>query len=249
MIRLAARPLVATSLLLVSSLALGCSDLGTHSLAIEGSEQVVNGVTTADAWTINFEQLVVVVHNPGLIERVDNEPAWVREPGVSVWDVTQALADDETLSQQIRATRYDGADFRIAPVSESGYAATAGNVAGGVVDAAINDGWSVHVVGSASDGSSTISFDWKLASNTLYRCKFAGDAVVELGADGDEKTVIEILGEALVGENFQPIADADADGDGAVTQAELDSAGLWDAIETAEIGGVRGAGACAVVVE
>ncbi|HVH98042.1 MAG TPA: hypothetical protein VM869_05010, partial [Enhygromyxa sp.] len=62
---------------------------------------------------------------------------------------------------------------------------------------------------------------------------------------------IEILGEALIGENFQAIADADANADGAVTAEELDSAGLWDAIETASasVGAIRGAGACPVVEE
>ncbi|MFO7566543.1 MAG: hypothetical protein R6X02_28125 [Enhygromyxa sp.] len=243
----AASLLVPASLLLASTLALGCSDRGTHSLAIEGSEQVVNGVTTADQWTVSFDQLVVVVHNPGLIERTDNEPAWVREPGVSVWDVTQAPDEDELISRVIRASRYDGADFRIAPTSESGYEPVAGNVGDSVVEAAAKDGWSVHVVGSATDSTTTVSFDWTLATNTFYRCKFDGDEVVELGADGEETTVIEILGEALFGDDFGPIAAADADGDGTVTQAELESAGLWDAIESAHLGGIRGAGSCPVV--
>lgn len=246
-----ARSLPTASLLLSSSLALGCSDIGTHSLAIEGSEQVVGGVTTADMWTVSFEQLVVVVHNPGLVERTDNEPAWIREPGVSVWDVTQALEDGEALSRKIRATRYDGADFRIAPASESGYEAEAGNVEASVRDAAVDDDWSMRAVGSATNGTSTISFDWTFETNTFYRCKFDGDVVLELGADGDETTVIEILGEALIGESFQPIADADANGDGAVTREELETAGVWETIEaaSASVGGVRGAGACPVVEE
>jgi hypothetical protein len=249
MISRAHRPLLAASLVLVS--ALGCSDRGTHSLAIEGSEQVTNGVVTADGWTVTFDQFVVVVHNPGLIERTKNEPTWVREPGVTVWDVSQALEEGEALSRVIRATRYDGADFRIAPTSESGYETVAGNVETDVVDAADVDGWSIHVVGSASDQmGATITFDWTFDTNTFYRCAFDGDAVVELGADGDETTVIEILGEALIGEGFQAIADAD-DGDGAVTQAELESAGVWESIESASasLGGVRGAGACPVVEE
>jgi hypothetical protein len=248
--RLAPRPVLVVALL--STFAVGCSDRGTHSLAIEGSEQVVNGVTTTDMWTVTFDQFVVVVHNPGLIERTDNKPTWVREPGVTVWDVTVALEEGEALSRQIRATRYDGADFRIAPTSESSpYEPAAGNVEHEVVHAAEDDGWSIHVVGSATANATTISFDWTFDTNTFYRCKFEGDEVLELGADGDETTVIEILGEVLLGDSFQPIADADGDGDGTVTQAELESAGLWESIESASaaIGGVRGAGACPVVEE
>ena len=142
--------------------------------------------------------------------------------------------------------------FRIAPASESSpYEALAGNVEDGVLDEAVDDGWSIHVVGAANSGMSTIGFDWTFATNTFYRCKFEGDEVLALGADGDETTVIEIMGELLIGENFQPIADADADGDNSVTQAELESAGLWDAIESAsaELGGVRGAGSCPVIEE
>jgi hypothetical protein len=248
MARAASRPVLIASLLL----ALGCSDRGTHSLTIEGSEQVTAGVTTADQWTVTFSSFVVVVHNPGIIERTDNKPAWVREPGVTVWDVTQVPEEDQALSEIIRATRYDGADFRIAPTSVSGYEAVEGNVESDIVDAANDDGWSIHVVGRASHAmNGTIQFDWTFTTNTFYRCKFEGDSVIELAADGEETTVIEILGEVLIGENFQPIADADADTDGTVTQAEIEGSALWDAIESAsmEIGGVRGAGACPIVEE
>jgi hypothetical protein len=246
MTRAASLPILAS--LLGSTLALGCSDRGTHSLAIEGSDQVVNGVTTADQWTVTFDQFVVVIHNPALIERTNNEPTWVREPGVSVWDVTDPLEEGEALLSVVRATRYDGADFRIAPIGDRAYDPVAGNVGDSVVDAAVDDGWSVHVVGSATDATnSTVSFDWSFATSTLYRCKLDGDDAVVIAADGEETTVIEILGEALFGDDFGPIAAADSDGDGTVTKAELDSAGLWDAIESASIGAVRGAGSCPVV--
>jgi hypothetical protein len=79
--------------------------------------------------------------------------------------------------------------------------------------------------------------------------------VVELAGDGDETTTIEILGEALFRSEadnagadlvFQAIADADGNGDGMVTNAELESEGLLDAVVelTHELGGVRDAGAC-----
>lgn len=235
----------------------GCSDVGTHALAISGSESVAAGgmLTSSDGWDITFTSLVVVLHDPGLIERVDNDPAYVRELGVTVWDVVPALEEGEELSRKIRATSYDGAQFRVAPTSISAYDPIAGNVDQDVVDAAVDDGWSVHVVGTATGAGVDVTFDWTFDTNTFYRCKFEGDEVVVLGADGDETTTIEMLGEALFrGEAdnadaavvFQPIADADGDGDGAVTAEELEAAGLMETIVelTHELGGVRGAGAC-----
>jgi hypothetical protein len=255
MTRLAPRFALA-SLLLCSSLVAvsGCrSDVGTHNLAVEGSEAVTAGLTTSDGWTVEFSSLVVVIHHPGLVERTNDKPAWVREFGVSVWDVVQPTADDDRIRQDIRASSYDGAEFRIAPASESKYEAFAGNVADSVVDAAVDDDWAYRVVGTATsgDGSQVLAFDWTFTSSRRYRCKFDGDEVVELGADGDETTVIEILGEALFagegGAVFDPFAAADQDGDGEITRAELDAAGLLDALDAAGIGGIRNAGACPVI--
>jgi hypothetical protein len=243
---------------LLSTFTLGCSDVGTHALAIAGSESVADGgaLATSDGWTITFTSFVVVMHDPGLIERIDDKPAYVRELGVTVWDVVPALEEGEELSRKIRATSYDGAQFRIAPTNISEYEPVSGNVDQDVIDAAVEDGWSVRVVGTATGGATgDVSFDWTFDTNTFYRCKFEGDEVLELGADGDEATTIEILGEALFrGEAdndaaavvFQPIADADGNGDGMVMADELDAAGLLDTVVelTHELGGVQGAGAC-----
>jgi len=233
-----------------------CSDVGIHSLAIEGNDAVTAGLDAAatDGWTISFSSLVVVVHNPGLIERINNKPVWVREAGVTVWDAVSGLEEGEALARQIRATRYDGVDFRVGPVSTSGYEAVAGNVDADTLAAAVEDDWSIHVVGSGELGGTTVAFDWTFDTDTFYRCEL-GDEALELGADGDETTTIEILGDALFRTEagnadaalaFQPIADADADGDGTVTNAELDAAGLGDSVAalSAELGGVRGLGEC-----
>lgn len=248
-----------TSMCLLSTVPMlgGCSDIGTHSLAIAGTEAVAEGgmLTTSDGWDITFTSLVVVVHDPGLIERSDNDPAYVRELGVTVWDVVPTLEEGDELSRKIRATRYDGAQFRIAPTVISEYEPMAGNVDQAIVDAAAEDGWSVHVMGSATGAGGNVTFDWTFDTNTFYRCKFEDDEVVELAADGDETTTIEIVGEALFrGEAdnndapvvFQPIADADGNGDGVVTADELDAAGLLDTVVelTHELGRVRGAGSC-----
>lgn len=243
--------------LLLAVPALGCSDIGIHTLTIEGNDAVLAGgpLMSSDMWEITFDSFHVVVHDPGLIERVDNKPTYVRELGVTVWNVVSDLAEGDALARQIRATRYDGAQFRIAPTSASGYEPELGNVPEDVVDTAVDEGWSIHVVGSASAAMQTIQFDWTFDTNTFYRCQFEGDEVVELGADGDETTTIEILGEALFRSEagnvdapvvFQPIADADSNGDNMVTADELEAAGLLDTMValTSELGGIRDAGPC-----
>lgn len=261
-LRSSSRRVSSCSLVLAVGLAgvlgsLGCSDLGTHELAIEGSEAITQSIDTSstDGWTITFTSFAVVVHDPGLIERTDNEPTWVRAQGVTIWELVSGLDEGDALSRQIRATNYDGADFRIAPVGDSGYEAESGNATSELVKAAVDDGWSIHVVGSASDSTIEIQFDWTFDTNTRYRCKFEADEVVSLAADGTETTVIEILGDALfrteaespdAGVAFQPIANADTNVDNMVTMEELEAAGLLDTIVdlTRELGGVRGAGAC-----
>lgn len=251
---------VTSRVVLALSLApsLACSDLGGHELLVEGNDAVNAGIpdTATDGWAISFSSFVVVVHDPGLIERRDDAPTWVREYGVTVWDLRSADDPMGVLDRQIRATEYDGVDFRVAPASASASEAVAGNVDSDAVSAAVDDDWSIHVVGAATGPmGEMVSFDWAFTTNTRYRCNLDDDARVAVPAEGAEVSVIEILGDALfrseVGNAdaalaFQPIADADGDGDGSVTLAELDAAGLLGDMEalTRELGSVRGAGAC-----
>lgn len=232
--------------------ATGCGDLGTHSLVVEGNDAVTQGIDAAasDGWTISFTSFVVVIHEPGLIEQFNDKPTWVREAGVTVWDVATSVDEGDELGRSIRATTYDGVDFRLAPPSANGYEALAGNVSSEVVSAAVDEDWSVHVVGSAEMGGNTLSFDWTFDTNVFFRCELDADSSVVLGAEGDETTVLEILGDALFtdgagGVVFQPFADAD-DGDGVLTADEVAAAGLLDGLQAAtrELGGVRGFGPC-----
>lgn len=257
-LRLASRSILAVSLGVLAGSTLACaSDVGTNTLEIVGSTEVTAGLTSADDWAVSFDSFVVVVHDPGLIERSDDAPAYLREVGVTVWDVVQPVADDEALTREVRASVYDGADFRIAPASASGDAVQAGNVDTATLDAAIEADWAVHVVGSATSASNqTIRFDWSFDSSVMYRCKFASDDELDLGADGEATTALEIRGQELLqaasdtAPSFDAIAAADANTDGVVTQAELESAGVWDAIESGSmrLGGYAGA-SCPIVEE
>lgn len=211
--------------------ALGCSDIGDHAIDIVGDAAVREGISTdgfVDGWAVTFDRFVVVVHDPALIEDLEGKPAWVRELGVTVWDVAQDPSEGEAFelaSRKIRASDYDAFDFYIAPPG-GGYPTEAGNVEDADVDVMVDNGWSIHVVGTATDGTQTVGFDFGFDTNTLYRCS----AELEIPADGEARSTIEILGDALFHNEledpdpshaFAAIAGADANGDGTVTLDEL----------------------------
>jgi hypothetical protein len=226
-----------SSLSLVVTLA-GCSDTASHSIGVVGNADVRTGLPAtsfADGWAVTFEQFIVVVHHPALIEQTNDDPAWVRRLGVTVWDVAADPEPGETsfeiYAAGLRATTYDGFDFQIAPPSASGYAAEAGNVESDVVDAMVENDVAIRVVGTATMGGQTLAFDWSFDTDTLYRCAID----LELGAEEEGNSVIEIAGGRLFGNQlgdetptfeFGPIAAADANADGTITLEELDAAAL-----------------------
>lgn len=245
-----------------------CSDTASHAIGIAGSEAVrSDGPALADGWTISFDSVLVVVHHPALIEQTDDDPAWVRRLGVTVWDLAQPFEGDATsfsiYEAGLRASSYDGFDFRIAPPSaEAGYAAEAGNVDQATLDAVVEADLALRVVGSASDGTQTIAFDWSFSTDTLRRCAIE----LELGADAEGETTIELAGERLFATSagdaptigFAAIAAADADGDAAVTLDELGAApapngsGAADLLtfvveQSRNLAGVAGASGCEIV--
>jgi hypothetical protein len=90
----------------------------------------------------------------------------------------------------------------------------------------------LRVVGSATDGADTVTFDWTFSDATRYE----GCEATTVVADGGQATfqitvhADHLFYDSLVSEEpdlrFQAIADADSDGDGAVTQAELAAADI-----------------------
>jgi hypothetical protein len=219
---------------------MGCSDTAYHSIGVVGDSAIRTGLPGAsfvDGWSVTFDEFIVVVHHPALIEQTNDDPTWVRRLGVTVWDLAADLepgADSfEIASAGLRASSYDGFDFRIAPPSASGYPAEAGNVESGIVDNMVENDVAIRAVGTATLGGETLDFDWSFTTDTLYRCAID----IELTAADPEplRSVIEIFGGNLFGNQigdvtptyeFAAIAAADADMDGIITLEELDAAPL-----------------------
>lgn len=268
LLRVSSLSLVTT--LLAAPLMVGCSDTAYHAIGVVGSEAVrSDGPALADGWTVTFDQVLVVLHHPALIEQTNDDPAWVRRLGVTVWDLAAALEGDaesfEIYDAGLRASSYDGFEFRVAPPSiEAGYAAEPGNVDAAIVDAMVEADTALRVVGSASDGTTTITFDWSFSTDTLRRCAIE----LELGADAEGGSTIEIAAERLFASTagdaptlgFAAIAAADANADGAVTLDELGAAGAPNGSGAADllvfvteqsrhVGSVVGGSDCEIVGE
>lgn len=87
----------------------------------------------------------------------------------------------------------------------------------------------VHAAGTVTCGGETVSFDWTFPYDTRYRC-----LPLDITVDGDADVVTELTihGDHLFYDSLddngpelrgQAIVDADADGDGVVTSAELEA--------------------------
>lgn len=92
----------------------------------------------------------------------------------------------------------------------------------------------IRVVGSATDGSVTKTFDWSLGTTTTYvDC----EPTTSVAADSISSFQITIHADHLFydslvseepGLRFQRLADADTDDDGVITAAELEAADIGD---------------------
>ena len=192
-------------LLLLVGLALACNDdagTGTIAITVYGEAFIEEGIpadAVADGWRLDFERFEVTLS------------------GIALGGVTLAgpvTVDISSATKELGQELVRGA-------------APAGDHSGGgyTVD-------TVKVVGKATRGAETKTFDWTFDTAVTYRdC----EAVVAVPKDGVGTFQLTIhadhyLYDSLVAEEpavaFDVLAAADADNDGAITQAELAVGGI-----------------------
>lgn len=253
-------PLLAATLAATLAAA-SCSYEGTFEARIYGEEFIEEGIPAdafVDGWTVTFDKFLVVV---GDLE-VDGGAATI--PGWHVVDLTtatmgagQALGRVDTASGTI--TRFG---YRIAP------SADAEPTLATAADLELIAGHSIYVAGAASRGAETFTFAWAFATDTRYSpCAIAaelepgGEASAQITVHADH-LFYDDLDSAAPNVAFDLIAGADADADGAITEAELaavditgearyqvgsrDVTDLWGfiAAQTATLGHIDGEGHC-----
>lgn len=223
-------------LTLASALAVtGCEsddDGGTGTLKVElwGEEFIEEGIGAdefADGWSVTFDRFLVNLGNVR-VAREGRDPA-IDEPAFRVFDLAATTGPLVIAQAVVPAGDYGHAAYTIAPVTA---ASTAGNAAQADIAHMAAAGWSIWVEGTATKDARTVAFSWGFATSTTYDpCHSEG--VVTDGAETAVQITIHgdhLFYDSAVSEEpelrFQDLANADADDDGQLTQAEMAAHGI-----------------------
>ena len=191
---------------------------GTVQVEIWGEEYIEEGIPATafeDGWAVHFDTFVISV---GAITAA-GEPI----PGTYAYDLT-VTGPLDVASAEAPAGDIAQVAYAIQPVT-----ATTVNV--NVDSTLLSDmqtaGYSVWVEGSATKDGSTVTYAWGFDVSVAYGDCHATGNVPDGGTGTSQLTIhgdhlfYESLVDAEGGLRFQVLADADADGNGDVTPAEL----------------------------
>ncbi|MCC6217571.1 MAG: hypothetical protein IT376_22120 [Polyangiaceae bacterium] len=250
---------------------------GTARFQIWGEEYIEQGVPAdvfEDGWRVTFSKFILVVGDVTIADAAGALGGGI--PGAQVLDLVRP--GPHVLGEAIRlpAQPWPRVGYSIPRVP----AASALHATASEADRAALDGrHAVHVEATATGpAGEQRRFSWSFDRGTRYRdcvqvletSERAGIVVANGGSESVELTIhgdhffYDDLAAETARVRFQPIADADADGDGEVTQAELaavrlvdlppgtygtgaadvDDLGAFIAAQVATLGHFRGEGHC-----
>ncbi len=200
----------------------GCTGNGTWIVETWGEEYIEDEIPAADVddgYTITYDEFLVAIGGVALVDGNGDEVAAV--DGQQIFDV--AAAGPHAVGEaDAPATHYDHVDMIIAPAS----GAVAGNATEDQVAYMNDNGLSISATGSATLSGDTYTFAWDFDTDTHYGCE--PDLTIAEGGEGHTQLTIhgdhlfyDDLEDPDAGVAFQVLADADADADFEITQAEL----------------------------
>ncbi len=209
--------------LIFFALAAGCSaEVELRVFGEAYAEQGIGPDEVVGGWAIDFTEFVVSV------EDVRLSPHAQVGDGSYVFDLA---AESSGQGHRLAATGVEtgsvsAVHFRLSAPSE----VEGGNATAAQLDRMRAEKLAVWVRGQASRDGEDVSFAWGIPADISYDCPLATDvaagevAAVELTMHADHLFIddLQVGGEVA----FEAIADADADGDGAVTPLELDGTSL-----------------------
>ena len=207
-----------------------CGGVGQVSLTTWGEDFIEQGIPAAvfdDGASVKYSKFLVVLKDFALATKTGTTGPTQSTPFVV--DVTKPGPIELELLERVPAQKWDAVSYGIGPAST---AVGAGDVSAADVEAMKVGHHSVWVEGTVSKGAVSKTFAWKLSIDTHFAdctnpdfgegvtVATGGTEVVQLTIHGDhfwyddlQSPDAKVRGQALV--------NADADGDGAITQAEL----------------------------
>lgn len=202
-----------TAPIVVALLLAACSEGSEIDLRIYGepfAEEGIGAEEFADGWSIEFESLLIAVHDVA-----------VGEDSVAVQSAVYDLArrsDGLGHALTTAPSGEAGLTFRVAAPTQ---ADSTGNATPQQVDRMREEGLAVLAIGVAAREDQRLRFELPLAIDMTYACNAdaSGGGDVELTVHVDHLFVDDLALDAAL--RFDAFADADADGSGDVTATEL----------------------------
>lgn len=216
----------------------GSDDPGKGSVAFttwgeEFIEKEIPASAFEDGWSVHYDKFLLSIR---AITVAEGTSVAAKQSGAILFDMTRPGVKPIASFADLEAKNWTTVNFQIGPASAD---ATLGP---GVTEAdrGLLGTASLRAQGSATKGAVTKKFDWTFTKPTLFdECRGEKDGREVIGAlvtDGGTDTMqITIHGDHLFYDDLQAenaklrftaIANADADSDGIVTQAELDKVRL-----------------------
>ncbi len=231
-------------------------------------EDEIPAEEVSDGWRVQFDRFLVSVAEVTVAR--GHEAPDVAMTEARVFDLAKSSdsAGYVVVDQEVPAGIYDHLEYRIAPPAAG--KATVGNAAEADLQLLLDRGASVYVEGTAEKDGQTKHFAWAFDTDARYsHCDTTIDAksgetgAAQLTIHGDHLLYDDLFSETP-NVAFQLIADADANQDGEITQAELQAmdlrtqaryqvgstgiTDLWRFIrfQTTSVGHIDGEGHCEV---
>lgn len=192
------------------------------SLEIWGEQYCETGLPASifdDGYSVVFDKFLVslssaTVEGEGLAPAIDISDA-------TVWDLVKAGPHVISTVSAPPGT-YDQSSFKTAAATS---ASTSGNVDNADLQRMIDGGYVYYVSGSATLDATTKTFHWGFTADKIYQCDSVG--ILEAGGSTTVQMTLHVdhvftTNLSNFKNRFTEIAEADSNGDGEVTQAELE---------------------------